>query len=174
MPIYALGPRQPEIAADCFVADNATLIGSVALSSGVSVWYGAVIRGDMEKITIGERCNVQDNSVLHADTDVPLIIGRDVTIGHRVILHGCTIGDGTLIGMGAVIMNRAVIGSGSIVAAGALVPEDKHYPAGSLILGAPAKVVRELSQAEVTGLLASARHYHELAQQYRNELREIS
>ena len=173
MPIYALTDRRPQCEAASFIAANATLIGSVELGSGTSVWYGVVIRADMERITIGERCNIQDNSVLHSDAGIPLTIGRDVTVGHHATVHGCTIGDGSLIGMGAVILNHAVIGSGSIVAAGAVVPEGKTYPARSLILGAPGKVVRSLSDDEVAGLIHSAEHYHQLALQYRQQLMAI-
>jgi carbonic anhydrase/acetyltransferase-like protein (isoleucine patch superfamily) len=170
MPIYSLGSRRPQYAGASFVADNATLIGSVELGEGASVWYGVVIRADMDRIVIGARCNIQDNAVLHADEGVPLIIGRDVTVGHQATVHGCTIGDGALIGMGAIILNKAVIGAGSIVAAGAIVPEGKHYPEHSLIMGAPATVKRTLSDDEVAGLIHSAEHYHELAERYQGEL----
>ena len=170
MPIYSLGERTPELAADAWVAANATLIGSVQLGAGASVWFGAVLRADDEIIQIGARSNIQDNAVLHVDVGAPLSLGQDVTVGHQAMLHGCTVGDGSLIGMGAVILNRAVIGKSCIVAAGALVPEGKSYPDRSLILGSPARAVRQLSDQEVARLAVSARGYHERAQRYRREL----
>ncbi|MEM9172064.1 MAG: gamma carbonic anhydrase family protein [Pseudomonadota bacterium] len=158
--IYALGEDQPILEGDGhWVADNATVLGKVTLKDRASVWFGAVLRGDMERITIGERTNVQDLSVLHTDAGFALDVGADVTIGHQVMLHGCQIGDGALIGIGSTILNGAVIGAGSLVGAHALITEGKHFPPHSLIMGTPAKVVRELEPAEVERLKASALHY---------------
>lgn len=170
MGLYKLGERAPQLAADTWVADNATLVGSVRLESGASVWYGVVIRADNDLITIGEHSNVQDNAVLHTDAGFQLSLGREVTIGHQAMLHGCSVGDGSLIGIGAIVLNGACIGSGSIVAAGAFVPEGRSYPDRSLILGSPAKVVRELSESEVAGLRTSAQGYWARWQIYRSEL----
>lgn len=142
-----------------FVADTARVVGEVEVGPEASLWYGVVARGDVDRIVVGARTNVQDNSVLHCDEDVPLVIGEDVTIGHRCIIHGCTIGDGALIGMGAIVMNHARIGAYCLVGAGALVPEGKEYPPRSLVIGAPARVKRELTDEEVAGLKASADHY---------------
>ncbi len=159
MTIYALGDKRPQCAPDAWVADNATVIGSVVLESEASIWFGAVIRGDNELITIGKRSNVQDNAVRHTDAGIPLTLGREVTVGHQAMLHGCSVGDGSLIGIGAIVMNRAVIGRNCIVAAGALVPEGKTYPERSLILGSPAKVARPLTDEEVAALSGSAAGY---------------
>ena len=159
MPIYSLGDRKPTCAADTWVADNATLIGSVVLESCACVLFGAVVRGDNDLITIGERSNVQDNALLHTDAGIRLTLGRSVTVGHQAMLHGCSIGDGSLIGIGAIILNHAVIGRHSLVAAGAVVLEGKSYPDRSLILGSPAKVVRELREEEIQGILLGAEHY---------------
>ncbi|MDD5176518.1 MAG: gamma carbonic anhydrase family protein [Sterolibacterium sp.] len=174
MPIYALGDRQPQCAADTWVADNATLIGSVVLESGASAFFGVVIRGDTDLITIGAGSNVQDNAVLHTDAGFQLTLGRDVTVGHQAMLHGCSVGDGTLIGIGAIILNRAIIGKHCLVAAGAVIPEGKTYPERSLILGSPAKVARELNDQEVERIRLSAVHYAEHWKSYLKQLRRIS
>jgi carbonic anhydrase/acetyltransferase-like protein (isoleucine patch superfamily) len=174
MPIYALGDRQPQRAADTWVADNATLIGSVVLESCASVFFGAVLRGDNDLISIGARSNIQDNAMLHTDAGIHLTLGKSVTVGHQAMLHGCSVGDGSLIGIGAIILNHAVIGKHSLVAAGAMVPEGKSYPERSLILGSPAKVVRELSEQEVHGLLMAAEHYVERWQLYVDQLKRIA
>ena len=171
--LYSLGERRPVRAADTWIADNATVIGSVVLESGASVWYGVVVRGDSDIITIGERSNVQDNAVLHTDPGIPLTLGQEVTVGHQATLHGCCIGDGSLIGIGAIILNGARIGSGCIVAAGAVVPEGKTYPDRTLILGSPAKVVRELDVAEVARLRAAAAGYLLRWQTYLQDLRRL-
>lgn len=171
MPIYALGARVPECAADTWIADNATLIGSVRLDPGVSVFYGAVLRADNDLIHVGEGTNIQDQAMLHTDAGIVLTIGKHVTVGHHATLHGCIIGDGSLVGIGAIILNRAVIGSHCLVAAGAVVPEGKTYPDRSLILGAPAKVVRPLGEEEVQGLLRGAQQYVERSKLYRSQLR---
>ena len=170
MTIYALGERRPECAPDAWVAENATVIGSVVLEAGVSVWFGVVIRGDNDLISIGERCNIQDNAVLHTDTGIRLTLGNDVTVGHQAMLHGCTVGEGSLIGIGAIVLNKAVIGRNCLVAAGALVPEGKTYPERTLILGSPAKVARQLSDEEVAKLLRTADSYVERAKTFRAQL----
>ena len=170
MPLYSLGERSPICAADSWVADNATLIGSVRLAPGASVWFGVVVRADNDLISIGERTNIQDNAVLHTDAGFQLTLGREVTVGHQAMLHGCTVGDGSLIGIGAIVLNKAVIGSGCLVGAGAFIAEGKTFPDRSLIIGSPAKVVRELSDAEVAGLRAAAAGYVERWQAYRKDL----
>ena len=173
MPIYALGNRKPLCAADTWIADNATLVGSVVLESCASVFFGAVLRGDNDLITIGERSNVQDKACLHTDAGIHLTLGRSVTVGHQAMLHGCSIGDGSLIGIGAIILNHAVIGKHCLVAAGAVVPEGKTYPERSLILGSPAKVVRELSEQEIQSMLMGAEHYIERWKLFADQLQRI-
>jgi carbonic anhydrase/acetyltransferase-like protein (isoleucine patch superfamily) len=167
VPIYALDGVTPQIAEGCFIAPDAVLIGKVRLLRGASIWFGAVLRGDNEWITIGEGSNVQDHSVVHADPGQPVTVGRDVTIGHRVILHSATVGDGALIGMGAILLNRASIGARSLVGAGALVTEGKCFEDGKMILGAPARVLRDLTPAELSGLERSAAIYVANAGRYR-------
>lgn len=173
MPIYKLGGQAPQIHASAFVADEATLIADVRLDEGTSVWPGAVLRADNEPITVGAASNIQEGAVLHTDPGCPLTIGRNVTVGHQAMLHGCTVGDGSLIGIQAVILNNAVIGRGCLVAAGAVVTEGKVFPDRSLIMGAPAKVMRALDDAVVAGLLASAVSYRERALRYHRELEPI-
>ena len=171
MAIYTLGERKVVIHGDgCFIADTATVIGSVILHRQASVWYNAVVRGDNDTITIGERSNIQDAAVLHVDPGVPLTLGKNVSVGHMAMLHGCTVGDETLVGIGAIIMNRAVVGRRCIVAAGALIPEGKTFPDGVLIVGVPAKVVRELTPEEKEGLLENADIYVRRSEQYREKL----
>ncbi len=161
MAIYELDGRAPELPGDgrYFIADTATVIGNIRLKPGASVWFGAVLRGDNELIEIGENSNVQDNCTCHTDKGFPLTIGDNCTVGHNVILHGCTIGDGALIGMGSIVMNGAVIGKGSVVGAGAIVTEGKEFPENSLILGAPARVVRTLTPEQVTAMGSAAKFY---------------
>ncbi|MBX6421891.1 MAG: gamma carbonic anhydrase family protein [Nevskia sp.] len=171
--LYALDDRRPQIAPDAFVVANATLIGSVILKSRASVWFNCVLRGDNDELIVGEESNVQDGSILHTDPGLKLVIGRGVTVGHLVMLHGCTIGDRTLIGMGSVVLNRAVIGSQSIVAAGSLVPEGKRFPDGVLLMGRPAKVVRELDEAERRYIAYANRVYLDNAERYRTGLRAL-
>lgn len=161
--ILPFGDHTPTIASDAFVAPNATLIGNVTLASGSSVFYGAVLRGDTDSITLGEGSNLQDNVVVHCDEGVPTSIGAGVSVGHGAVVHGCTVEDDCLIGMGATIMNGAVIGAGSLVAGGAVVLEGTVVPPRSLVAGVPAKVRRELSDEEVDGIRANAAHYVELA-----------
>ena len=156
MSIYQLDQWRPEVHPSAFVADSAQVIGQVSLGAEASVWFGCVVRGDTELISIGAGSNIQDASVLHADYGFPLQVGERVTVGHQVMLHGCCIGDETLIGIGAVVLNGARIGKHCLVGAGALVTEGKEFPDGSLILGSPAKVVRTLTPEQIEGLRASA------------------
>lgn len=170
--IYSLGDRKVEIRGDDYwVAENATVLGSVVLLNNVSVWFNAVIRGDNDVITIGENSNIQDGSVLHTDPGVPLTIGSNVTVGHQVMLHGCTIGDGSLIGINSVILNGAKIGKGCLIGANALIPEGKEIPDGSLVMGSPGKVVRELSPEQQQGLLMSAQSYVNNFKRFKAELK---
>ncbi|MEY2632472.1 MAG: hypothetical protein RIR00_1126 [Pseudomonadota bacterium] len=173
MPIYSLPQRQPQIDPSAWIAPNATLIGDIRLAPNSSIWWNAVIRGDNDPISIGENTNIQDGSVLHTDEGVPMQIGSNVTVGHLVMLHGCTIGDGSLIGIGSTILNRAVIGKHCIVGANTLIPEGKTFPDRVLIVGSPGKVVRELNDAEVQRLQASALHYVDNAKRYREQLVEL-
>lgn len=170
MTIIALGGISPTIADDAWVAPNATLIGAVEVAAGASVWYGAVLRGDNEPIVIGEDSNVQDNVVMHTDMGAPLTLGRGVSVGHSAVIHGARIGDDVLVGMGSIIMNRAVVGAGSLIAAGALVPEDMSIPERSLVVGVPAKIVRELSDADVERNRVNAAKYTEHRDRHRDAL----
>ena len=174
MAIYQLDDLKPAIHESAWVADTAQVMGNVTLAEGSSVWFGVVVRGDTETITIGRGSNIQDNSVLHADTGMPLVIGENVTVGHQVMLHGCTIGDGSLIGIQAVVLNGAKIGKNCLVGAGALVTEGKEFPDGCMIFGSPAKAVRQLSDAQIEGLKMSAQHYMDNARRYRNGLKKLS
>ena len=174
MAIYQLGALAPRIADTAWVADSAVVIGNVELAAEASIWFGAVLRGDTETLTIGRRSNVQDGSVLHADHGFPLVLGEGVTIGHQVMLHGSSIGDGSLVGIQAVVLNGARIGRHCLVAAGAVVTEGKEFPDGSLIMGAPARVVRPLTPEQIEGLKESAQHYVDNARRYRDGLKRIS
>ena len=157
---FALAGVSPILRAGfCFIAESAAVVGNVAIGDDVGIWFGAVIRGDNERIRIGARTNIQDLCVLHSDPGFALTIGENCTIGHRAILHGCTIGDGTLVGMGATILNGATVGENCLIGAGALVTEGKQIPAGSLVIGAPGRVARSLDEQEVARLLRSADHY---------------
>ena len=173
MATYRLGDDGPVIPHSAYVAAEATVIGKVTLGEHVSVWPGAVLRGDNEPIAIGNGSNVQDNAVLHADPGFPLKVGDNVTIGHQAMLHGCAIGDGTLIGIQAVVMNGAVIGKDCLVGAGALVPEGKVYPDRKLIVGAPAKVVRELSDEDIAKMHRAAPGYVRRQETYKAKLKRI-
>ena len=173
MPIYRLGEHAPIVPASAFVAAEAVLIGRVTLGEHASVWPGAVIRADNEPIVIGEASNVQEGAVLHVDPGFPLTIAAHVTIGHQAMLHGCTIGDGTLIGIQAIVLNGAVIGRNCLVGAGALVTERKVFPDNSLIVGSPAVVKRTLADAELKGLADSADIYARKARLFRTELERI-
>lgn len=170
MPVYKLGNRMPSIAPGAWVAPDANIIGAVELRAGASVWFGATLRGDNEPIVVGENSNIQDSSILHTDEGIPLVVGSEVTVGHRVMLHGCTVGDGSLIGIGAVVLNGAVIGKGCLVGAGALVTENKVFPDNVLILGAPARVARTLTSEQSAGLRLSAAHYVANARRYERDL----
>src|SRR6476620_10393836 len=175
MAIYELDGQGPELPANgnYFIADTATVIGKVRLKPSASVWFGAVLRGDNEWIEIGEASNVQDNSTCHTDRGFPLTIGNDCTVGHNVILHGCTLEDGALVGMGSIVMNGAKIGRGSIVGAGSVITEGKEYPEYSLIIGSPARVVRTLTPEHVTAMGGAARFYTINGQRYKNGLKKI-
>jgi carbonic anhydrase/acetyltransferase-like protein (isoleucine patch superfamily) len=171
--IYALGDLTPEIDADSWVAPDANVIGRVRLRAGASVWFGATLRGDNEWIELGAGTNVQEGCTLHTDMGYPLIVGRDCTIGHNVILHGCVIGDESLIGMGATILNGARIGRNCLIGAGALITEGKEIPDGSLVMGAPGKVVRQLDETAFENLRRSASHYQDNMRRYRDGLRAL-
>nr|WP_293786271.1 gamma carbonic anhydrase family protein [uncultured Aeromicrobium sp.] len=168
---WSIGQRIPQLSSDVWLAPTAIVIGSVVLHRGVSVWFNAVLRGDDECITIGEGTNIQDGAVIHADAGIPVTVGRWVTIGHQATIHGATIGDDCLIGIGAVVLNGATVGAGSLVAAGALVPEGFEAPPGSLILGSPAKIRRDLGPAEVQAVKDTARDYRDNAELYRRSFR---
>ncbi len=175
MPIYALDDLVPELPDDgsVWVAPDAHVIGKVRLGRGVGIWFGAVLRGDNEWIEIADGSNVQEGSMLHTDKGYPIFVGRDVTVGHHAILHGCTVGDGALIGMGATVLNGAKIGPGCLVGANALVTEGKEFPPGSLIMGAPAKAVRQLDPAAMEGIGRGARNYVANARRFAGGLRKI-
>ena len=174
MALYELDGVAPAVAASAWVADSAQVMGDVTLGEDVSVWFCAVLRGDTDRISIGRGSNIQDGSVLHADAGQPLTLGENVTVGHKVMLHGCTVGDGSLIGIGAVVLNGAKIGRGCIVGAGALVTEGKEFPDGSMVLGSPARAVRSLTAEQQQGLLHSAQHYVENAARFRRGLKAIA
>ncbi|MBY5932589.1 gamma carbonic anhydrase family protein [Tateyamaria omphalii] len=173
MTLYALGDDRPQIADDTWVAPDANLIGKVILEEGASVWFGCTIRADHEDIRIGAGTNVQENCVMHIDAGFPLTIGPGCTIGHKVMLHGCTIGENSLIGMGATVLNGAKIGKNCLIGAGALITEGKEIPDGSLVMGVPGKVVRELDEQAVQGLRASALHYQENMRKFRDTMVEV-
>jgi len=171
--IYQLENRTPQLHDSAWVADNAVVIGTVVMEAGSSVWFNCVVRGDNDVITIGENSNVQDGAVLHTDTGFKLSIGRDCTIGHKAMLHGCEIGEGSLIGIGSVVLNGAKIGQNSIVGAGSVVPEGKVYPDNVLILGSPAVVKRELKPAEYQRIRLGAQHYVQNAARYRKSFKAL-
>jgi carbonic anhydrase/acetyltransferase-like protein (isoleucine patch superfamily) len=173
MTLYALGEERPRIDPTAWVAPGAQVIGRVALMPRASVWFGAVLRGDNEWITLGEGSNLQEGVLCHTDPGFPLTVGPDCTIGHRAVLHGCTVGAGSLIGMGSIVLNGAVIGAGCLIGAGALVTEGKAIPDGSLVMGMPGKVVRALSADEIARIAASAARYRERAAAFARELRAL-
>jgi carbonic anhydrase/acetyltransferase-like protein (isoleucine patch superfamily) len=170
MALYKLGGISPTVAPSVYVAPNAAVIGNVLLADHSSVWFGATLRGDNEAITIGQGSNVQDGAVMHTDPGFPLILGAQVTVGHQAMLHGCTVGGGSLIGIQAVVMNAAIVGKGCLVGAGAVLTERKVFADGTLILGAPGKVVRDLTEDERAELLKAAAHYTARAAYYRSQL----
>ncbi|MEX0338842.1 MAG: gamma carbonic anhydrase family protein [Arenibacterium sp.] len=173
MTLYALGADAPQVHADTWIAPDANLIGKVVMEEGASVWFGCTIRADHEIILIGEGSNVQENCVMHIDAGYPLTIGKNCTIGHKVMLHGCTIGDNSLIGMGATVLNGAKIGKNCLIGAGALITENKEIPDNSLVMGAPGKVVRELDEKAAQMLTMSALHYQENMRRFRDEMKEV-
>ena len=173
MPIYRLGEHSPQLQEGVWVADNATIIGDVHLGRNVNVWFGAILRGDNDPITIGDNTNVQDAAVLHTDDGVPLDIGRDVTIGHKAMLHGCRVGEGSLIGINAVVLNRAVIGKNCLIGANSLIPEGKVIPDRSLVCGSPGRIIRELTDHEISRLKASADNYVRHALRYQGDLEQL-
>lgn len=173
MSLYALDDLTPDIADDAWVAPGAYVIGKIRLEMASSVWFGAVLRGDNELITVGAGSNIQENCVLHTDMGFPMTIGAGCTIGHKAMLHGCTIGENSLIGMGATVLNGAVIGRNCLIGAGALITEGKTIPDGSLVMGAPGKVVRQLDERAVQALKASALHYQKNAKRFAQGLRPV-
>jgi carbonic anhydrase/acetyltransferase-like protein (isoleucine patch superfamily) len=174
MAIYQLDDHTPDIHESSWIADSAQVMGAVSLHANTSVWFNAVIRGDTETITIGEGSNIQDLAVIHADNGLPVVVGKHVTVGHQVMLHGCTIGDESLIGIAAVVLNGARIGRNCVVGAGSVVTEGKEFPDGSLIMGTPAKVVRELTPEQIEGLRMSAKHYMNNSLRFKNGLKKIA
>jgi carbonic anhydrase/acetyltransferase-like protein (isoleucine patch superfamily) len=173
MPLYRIDDRAPDVAPSAYISEQATLIGRVVVGERASFWPGASARGDNETIAVGDESNIQEGAVLHADPGFPLTIGERVTVGHQAMLHGCTIGEGSLVGIQAVVMNGAVIGRDCLVGAGAIVTEGKSFPDRSLIIGAPAKLARTLSDAEVAGLGRAAAGYVERGTHYRVALERI-
>jgi len=171
--LYKLDKHEPVLDGDYYVADSAIVLGKVRLCKDASIWFGAVLRGDTELITVGEGSNVQECSVLHTDLGFPLNIGKDVTIGHKVMLHGCTIGDGSLIGINSVVLNGAKIGKGCLIGANALITEGMEVPDGSLVLGSPGKIKGELSEDQQNGLLLSAKHYVQNGKRFKEGLKTI-
>lgn len=171
--IYALGDRKPRLHADSWVADNATVVGSVILHADASIWFNAVVRGDNDPIEIGPGSNVQDGSVLHTDEGIPLTLGAHVTVGHMVALHGCIIGEGSLIGIKAVVLNGAVIGKECIIGANTLIPEGRVIPDRSLVVGSPGKVIRQLTDEDAARLYRLADHYVENWQRYRSQMHAL-
>ena len=174
MAIYQLDDLTPTVHPSAWVADNAQVIGRVMLAEDTSVWFGVIIRGDNDPITVGRGTNIQENSVLHTDHGKPLVLGENVTVGHQVMLHGCTVGNNSLIGIGAIVLNGAKIGNNCLVGAGSLVTEGKEFPDGSMIIGSPAKAVRMLSPEQIEGLKMSARHYIDNAKRYKTGLKKLA
>ena len=173
MPTFSLGERRVELRGERhYIAHNATLAGSIILENDVSIWFGVIIRADNDQVTIGEATNVQDGSVLHVDPGFPMMLGRNVTIGHKVMLHGCSVGEGTLIGINSVILNGAQIGAGTLIGANSLVAEGKEIPPGVLALGSPAKVVRDLTPEERARIMETSHGYVERSKVFRASLRE--
>ncbi|MFQ6548347.1 gamma carbonic anhydrase family protein [Aestuariibius sp. 2305UL40-4] len=173
MTLYALGDRRPRIADDTWIAPDANVIGDVIVEDAASIWFGATLRGDNEPITVGQGTNIQENTVIHTDMGFPVILGAGCTIGHKAMLHGCVIGENSLIGMGATVLNGARIGRDCLIGAGALVTEGKEIPDGSLVLGAPGKIARSLDDQAIAMLKASAIHYQERMRLFRDQLTVI-
>ena len=173
MAVYEVDGKTPQVDSTAWIADSAQVMGHVTLGPDASVWFGGVLRGDTESMTIGEGSNIQDLTVMHADHGLPLTIGKHVTVGHKVMLHGCTIGDESLIGIGAIVLNGARIGKNCLVGAGSLVTEGKEFPDGSMIMGTPAKVVRQLTPEQIEGLRLSAQHYIDNARMFRATLKKL-
>ena len=173
MAIFKIGTHTPDVDASAYVTDSASVIGNVHLAANTSIWFGAALRGDNELISIGEGSNVQDCAVLHTDIGYPLVVGKNVTIGHQAMLHGCTVGDGSLIGIQAVVLDGAVIGKNCLVAAGALVTSGKEFPDNSLIMGSPAKAVRELTQEQINDIQRGVTTYIERAAYFKQQLKRI-
>ncbi len=173
MAVYEVDGKAPQVAPSAWIADSAEVMGNVSVGADASIWFGCVLRGDTESMSIGEGSNIQDLTVMHADRGLPLTVGKHVTVGHKVMLHGCTIGDETLIGIGAVVLNGAKIGKNCLVGAGSLVTEGKEFPDGSMIMGTPAKVVRQLTPEQIEGLRASAKHYVQNARMFRATLKRL-
>ncbi len=173
MAIYEVDGKRPQLAAGAWVAESAEVIGQVTLGENASVWCGAVVRGDCDQITIGRNSNIQDLSVVHADFGTPVVLGDNVTVGHQVMLHGCTIGDGALIGIQAVVLNGAKIGKNCIVGAGSVVTENKEFPDNSLIVGSPARVIRTLDAAQIEQMSHLAEHYVDNAKLFARSLKRI-
>ena len=173
MAVYEVDGKTPQVDSTAWIADSAQVMGHVTLGPDASVWFGCVLRGDTESMTIGEGSNIQDLTVMHADHGLPLTIGKHVTVGHKVMLHGCTIGDESLIGIGAIVLNGARIGKNCLVGAGSLVTEGKEFPDGSMIMGTPAKVMRQLTPEQIEGLRLSAQHYIDNARMFRATLKKL-
>lgn len=173
MAIYQLGDHAPEIHPSAYITESASVIGKAKIEANASIWFGATIRGDNELITVGENSNVQEGSTLHTDPGYPLTIGKNVTIGHQAMLHGCTIGEGSLIGIQAVILNGAKIGKNCLVGAGALVTEGKEFPDNSLIIGSPAKAVRTLTEGDIARMHGNTANYVQRSKQFKQELKRI-
>lgn len=173
MAVYALEDKTPQLADDVWVADSAIVVGNVILSEGSSVWFGTVIRGDNDPITIGQRSNIQDNSVLHSDAGSPLTIGEGVTVGHQAMLHGCTVGDNTLIGIGATILNGTQIGKNCLIGAHALITENKVIPDNSVVMGAPGRVIKQVPEAQEIMLKMSADYYVKNAKRFKKGLKKV-
>ena len=171
--IYLLGNKKPEISQNAYIADSAAVIGDIEIANDVNIWFGAVLRGDLEKITIGEGSNVQDNSTIHTDIGMPCVVGKNVTVGHNVVLHGCEISDNVVVGMGSTVLNGAKVAKNCLIGANSLVTHKLPYEEGCLITGQPAKIVRKLTEEEIGYIIANARHYVENGQKYKKELKEV-
>lgn len=174
MPIYRLGDKSPQLDPTVWIAPNATVIGDVRLAANVSIWWSAVLRGDNDPITIGAGTNIQDGSILHTDDGIPITLGSHITVGHMVMLHGCSVGDGTLVGIKSVVLNGAVIGKHCLIGANTLIPEGKVIPDRSVVMGSPGKVVRELTDEQLARIARNAPHYVQNAQRYQALLEDIA